>query len=68
MKDKLLEAAKALYAIPTVYRLTWTTLQLGAGVAAGLAFDDPVIAIAVTIIATALSSVAREHLAKKATA
>lgn len=65
MKDKLLEAAKALYAIPTVYRLVWTSLQLGAGAAAAIVFDNPVLGMAVAIIATAVSSEARERLAAK---
>lgn len=56
---------KRAYAVPTVYRLVWTTVQLACGVAAGLVFDDPVIGIAVTILATALSSIARENLAKR---
>lgn len=65
MTDKLLQAAKALYAIPTVYATVWTTIQLACGVAAGYKTDNPTIGFAVAILVTAISKAAREHLAAK---
>jgi deoxyinosine 3'endonuclease (endonuclease V) len=49
-----------------VYATVWTSIQLACGVAAGLTFDNPTIGIAVTILVTAISKAAREHLANKA--
>lgn len=66
MKDKLIAALKALYAIPTVYATVWTSIQLACGVAVGYKTDNVPVGIAVAIIVTAVSKAAREHLANKA--
>lgn len=64
LKDRIVAAAKAAYATPTGYRLFWTGVQLGCGVVAGALSGNPVVGGVVTLLVTAISSVARERLAK----
>lgn len=64
LKDKIVAAAKAAYATPTGYRIFWTAVQLGTGAVVVAFGADPAVGLVVTLLATAVSSVARERLAK----
>lgn len=60
-----MDLLKKLYAVPSVYRLVWTSVTVGAATLAGLTFDSPQLALAVGIVVQVATSEAREHLAEK---
>lgn len=62
--SKLIDLAKRLYATPTGYRLFWTGVQLGAGAVVVALGADPLVGGIVTLVATFVTSIAREHLSK----
>jgi hypothetical protein len=66
MKDRLIAAWKRLYATKLFYRCFWTTIQVSAGLLAAAQFDSPQLGVAVTLITTILTSLARDALAARA--
>lgn len=65
--NKIKEAWLKLYHNQTFYRLFWTTLQAGAGALAAIKTDNATVGLAVTMLVTIISSMARDALnARKA--
>lgn len=60
--SRLSEFWKRLYANKTFYRVFWTTIQVGAGLAAAELSDNAEIGLAVVLLTTILTSIARERL------
>lgn len=61
----MVDVLKRLYEVKTVYRLVWTTAQLAAGLLVVGLGADPKVGLLVTLLATAVTSIARENLAAK---
>lgn len=58
------EFFKKLYANKTVYRLVWTTIQVGTGLIAGYFADNAGVGVLVTALAVIITSEARDRLSK----
>lgn len=59
---KLVELAKKFYASTTGYRLVWTSIQAGAGILVVALGAHPTVGVAVTLLTTFVTSVARQRL------
>ena len=60
--SKVQEVLAKLYANKTVYRLVWTTIQVGSGLAAAQLSNSATVGFTVTLLTTVLTSLAREKL------